>query len=233
VPAAPRNGRPPAAVFFDLDGLLLDTETVWSKAEAELFARHGRTFGPAEKRRLIGTSGAKAASLIEEMLDLPGQGAALSAAIRDLVWEALEEGAPAQPGAVELVAELSERGVPIGVASNSPRAIVDRAIAYSALNVEFGVVLGGDDVPNPKPAPDVYLAAARALGAEPRDAVALEDSPPGVASARGAGMHVIGVPSFPGVTLEEAHVVAESLHDPVVRAAVGLPARERDRDRDR
>ena len=223
---ASANGCAPAAVVFDLDGLLLDTESVWTQAEGELFARHGRTFGPGEKRRLIGTSGAKAASIIEEMLDLPGQGQVLAAAIRDLVWHALEAGAAAQPGAVELVRELAEAGVPIGVASNSPRAIVDRAIAYSALDVTFGVVLGGDDVPNPKPAPDVYLHAARHLGAEPHQAVALEDSPPGVASARAAGLHVIGVPSFPGVTLDEAHVVASSLDDPAVRAAVGLPARD-------
>ena len=222
VPEPSAGGGAPAAVVFDLDGLLLDTESVWTQAEAELFARHGQTFGPEQKRHLIGTSGAATARIIEEMLGLPGQGHALAAAIRDLVWEALEEGAPARPGAVELVAELAAEGVPIGVASNSPRAIVDRALAFSALNATFGIVLGGDDVEHPKPAPDLYLQAATALGAAPHEAVALEDSPPGVASARAAGLRVVGVPSFPGVTLEEAHVIAASLADPAVRAAVGL-----------
>jgi HAD superfamily hydrolase (TIGR01509 family) len=216
------NGRGPAAVVFDLDGLLLDTESVWTRAEAELFERHGRTFGAAEKRRMIGTSGPKAARMLEEMLDLPGQGVSLAITVRDLVWTMLEEGAPPQPGAVALVTALADRGTPMGVASNSPRAIVDRALEYSAIDIAFGVVLGGDEVEHAKPAPDLYLQACRALGADPLNAVALEDSPPGVAAARAAGMKVIGVPSFPGITLDEAHVIAGSLEEAAVLAAVGL-----------
>jgi HAD superfamily hydrolase (TIGR01509 family) len=210
-------------VVFDLDGLLLDTESVWTRAEAELFARHGRTFGADEKRRLLGTSGPKAARMLEEMLELPGEGIALAITVRDFVWDALEEGgAPARPGAVELVSALAARGTPIGVASNSPRAIVDRALEFSVLDIAFGVVLGGDEVANPKPAPDLYLAACHGLGADPAHAVALEDSPPGVAAAKAAGLRVIGVPSFPGVTLDEAHLVADSLEAAAVHAAVGL-----------
>jgi HAD superfamily hydrolase (TIGR01509 family) len=138
------------------------------------------------------------------------------------VWDELEAGAPARPGAVELVTALADRGTPIGVASNSPRAIVDRALDFSILDVPFGVVLGGDEVDNPKPAPDLYLAACRGLGADPARAVALEDSPPGVAAAKAAGLTVIGVPSFPGVSLHEAHLVADSLEAAAVHAAVGL-----------
>ncbi len=216
------NGRGPAAVVFDLDGLLLDTESVWTRAEVKLFARYGRVFGPDEKRRLIGTSGARAALIFEDMLDLPGEGEALMIAVRNLVWIELEEGAPAQPGAPELVAALVQRGTPIGVASNSPRSIVGRALSFSVLEGPFGVVLGGDEVADPKPAPDVYLEACRRLGADPVASVALEDSPTGVAAAKAAGLRVIGVPSFPGVTLEEAHVVADSLETAAVREAVGL-----------
>jgi HAD superfamily hydrolase (TIGR01509 family) len=222
VPTFFADGRGPAAVVFDLDGLLLDTESIWTRAEAELFARHGRVFGTDEKRRMIGTSGQTTAKILEEMLDLPGEGVSLAGTIRDLVWTMLGEGAPARPGALALVTALAERGTPIGVASNSPRAIVDRALQFSALDVEFGVVLGGDDVEHPKPAPDVYLEACRALGADPDKSVALEDSPPGVAAARAAGLKVVGVPSFPGVTLDDAHVVAGSLEETAVRTAVGL-----------
>ena len=216
------NGDGPAAVIFDLDGLLLDTESVWTRAEVKLFAQYGRTFGDAEKRRLIGTSGARAAGILEDMLGLPGEGAALSALVRDLVWTELEAGTEAQPGAVALVAALARRGTPIGVASNSPRAIVDRSLSFSVFDAPFGVVLGGDEVEHPKPAPDLYLEACRRLGADPARCVAFEDSPPGVASARAAGLRVVGVPSFPGVTLEEAHVVTESLADAAAREAVGL-----------
>jgi beta-phosphoglucomutase-like phosphatase (HAD superfamily) len=85
-------------------------------------------------------------------------------------------------------------------------------------------VVTADDVPRAKPAPDVYLAAAAALGARPADCAALEDSQTGVAAAKTAGMFVIGVPSLPGVRLDEADVVAASLEDPRVWEALGLPA---------
>ncbi|HSD79360.1 MAG TPA: HAD-IA family hydrolase, partial [Solirubrobacteraceae bacterium] len=88
----------------------------------------------------------------------------------------------------------------------------------------FDVTVAGDEVANPKPAPDGYLAAAAALGAEPAACVALEDSPPGVAAAKAAGMLVVGVPSFPGVALDGADLVAGSLREPAVLAAVGLRA---------
>ena len=86
----------------------------------------------------------------------------------------------------------------------------------------FEVVVAADDVPEPKPSPDVYLRACELLGAEPSRSIALEDSPTGVASARAAGMFVIGIPSFPGVVLDGADLVGESLADPLVRRALGL-----------
>jgi beta-phosphoglucomutase-like phosphatase (HAD superfamily) len=88
----------------------------------------------------------------------------------------------------------------------------------------FDAIVTADDVPAPKPAPDCYLAAARALGAPPADCVALEDSATGVAAARAAGMFVVGVPSFPGVVLAQADLVAASLEDAEVRRVLGLRA---------
>jgi beta-phosphoglucomutase-like phosphatase (HAD superfamily) len=84
------------------------------------------------------------------------------------------------------------------------------------------LVVAGDEVPEAKPSPDVYLRACRLLGAEPARSIALEDSPTGVAAARAAGMFVIGIPSFPGVLLDEADLLGRSLLDPAVRAALGL-----------
>ena len=91
------------------------------------------------------------------------------------------------------------------------------------------MVLGGDEVANPKPAPDIYAAACERLGASPARAVALEDSPTGVAAAMAAGMYVIGVPSLRGVVLR-AHLTASSLSEPSVRQALGLPADPPGRD---
>jgi beta-phosphoglucomutase-like phosphatase (HAD superfamily) len=101
---------------------------------------------------------------------------------------------------------------------------VDRALGIAGMLDTFDVTVAGDEVPLPKPAPDGYLAAARALGADPTACVALEDSNTGVAAAVAAGMYVVGVPSFPGVELLDAHLVAPSLEDPAVLALLGLRA---------
>jgi HAD superfamily hydrolase (TIGR01509 family) len=131
------------------------------------------------------------------------------------VMEEALKGVEPMPGAVELLDALA---VPTGVASNSPRSFVDRALEVSGLRERFDCVLSADDVARPKPAPDLYLALARGLGADPAACVALEDSPTGVAAARAAGAFVIGVPSLAGIVLDDAHLVADSLADPRVLA---------------
>jgi len=88
--------------------------------------------------------------------------------------------------------------------------------------LHFEIVVTGDEVAAPKPAPDVYLRACELLGAEPSRSIGLEDSPTGVAAARAAGMFVIGIPSFPGIALDGADLVGDSLADPLVRGALGL-----------
>jgi HAD superfamily hydrolase (TIGR01509 family) len=106
----------------------------------------------------------------------------------------------------------------VGVASNSPRTFVERTLEVAGLRDRFACVLSADDVAHPKPAPDVYVALARGLGADPAACVALEDSPTGVAAARAAGAFVIGIPSLDGMVLDEADLVVESLADPRVLA---------------
>jgi HAD superfamily hydrolase (TIGR01509 family) len=204
-----------AAVLFDNDGLLLDTESLWTRAEVVLFERFGLTFTIEHKRELIGTSGPVAEATIERHLGRPGEGAALMAELHEMVMEQALLGVEPMPGAVELLDRLD---VPVGVASNSPRSFVERTLAAAGLRERFGCVLGADDVAHPKPAPDLYVALAQGLGADPRACVALEDSVTGVAAARAAGAFVIGVPSLDGIVLDEADLVAESLADPRVLA---------------
>jgi HAD superfamily hydrolase (TIGR01509 family) len=206
---------PAAAVLFDNDGLLLDTEVLWTRAEVALFARFGMTFTIEHKRELIGTSGPRSEAIIERQLGAPGRGRELMAELHELVMEEALKGVEPMPGAVELLDALA---VPTGVASNSPRSFVDRALEVSGLRERFDCVLSADDVARPKPAPDLYLALARGLGADPAACVALEDSPTGVAAARAAGAFVIGVPSLAGIVLDDAHLVADSLADPRVLA---------------
>jgi HAD superfamily hydrolase (TIGR01509 family) len=130
-----------------------------------------------------------------------------------------EHGVDPMPGAAELVVALADR-VPVAVASNTHEVDTRRVLIRSGLpDVFTAIVCAGDGI-SPKPAPDVYVAACAALGAEPSAAIALEDSPTGVAAARAAGMHVIGVPSTPGVPLD-AHRVVASLTDVTVDILVG------------
>jgi HAD superfamily hydrolase (TIGR01509 family) len=211
------------AVVFDNDGLLLDTEEAWTRAEETLFERRGRAFTMEHKRSLIGSSRTTAAAKLEAMLELPGEGEPLMDELHELVMEEALNGVPPRPGAIELLDALGGEGTPLGLASNSSREFVERTLASAdLLDGRFRCVITADDVEHPKPAPDLYLAACRAMGADPGASAALEDSPPGVASAAAAGLYVIAVPYFPDHTLPGASLMATSLADPEVARALGL-----------
>jgi HAD superfamily hydrolase (TIGR01509 family) len=213
----------PAAVVFDNDGLLLDTESVWTRAEQDLFERRGTEFTPADKRELVGTSAAIAGAVLERRLGEPGRAAELIEELNALVVAELEHGVEAMVGARELLHALRQRGTPIGLVSNSPLRFVLRSLQIVGFEDRFDVILSAHEVAAPKPAPDPYLEACRRLGVEPGPSVvALEDSPTGVAAARAAGLTVIGVPSIEGLALEEAHHIAESLRDEVVFRRLAL-----------
>lgn len=216
--------RPPAAVILDNDGLTLDSETVWTRAEVTLFERRGRTFTHAHKLELVGSAGPVAAAKLERMLELePGAGAAVLHELGDLVVAELAAGCEAMPGARALLTALGAAGIPFALCSNSPRRIVDAALVGSGLTGAFAATVAGDEVPRGKPAPDPYLAAAAALGVAPGVCVALEDSPTGAASARAAGMTVLGIPSVPGVSLDGlVDAQFASLEDPALGARLGL-----------
>jgi HAD superfamily hydrolase (TIGR01509 family) len=212
----------PDAVVFDNDGLLLDTESCWTRAEVTLFANHGAVFTMEHKRDLIGSSRATAAAKLERILAAPGRGLQLMDELHDLVMEEAARGVEPRPGALELAAALRERGTPVALASNSVPDFVHLTLERAGAAHLFDHVLTAHDVAAPKPAPDVYLAACAALGAAPERSVGLEDTATGIAALRAAGMFAIGVPSLPGVVLDEADLVASSLADPSVHRALGL-----------
>jgi HAD superfamily hydrolase (TIGR01509 family) len=213
----------PDAVIFDNDGLLLDTESVWTRAEEDLFERRGLEFTPADKLDLVGTSAAIAGGILERRLGEPGRAGELIEELNELVVAELERGVEAMLGARELLERLGEQGVPLGLVSNSPLRFVRRSIELAGFEEHFDVVLSAHEVAAPKPAPDPYLEACRRLGVEAGPSViALEDSPTGVAAARAAGLTVIGIPSVEGVLLDEAHHLAESLLDDAVAQRLAL-----------
>jgi HAD superfamily hydrolase (TIGR01509 family) len=214
----------PQAVVFDNDGLLLDTEEAWTRAERTLFGRRGREFTIEHKRTLIGSARGVAALKLEAMLERSGEGEQLMDELIELVMDEALAGVEPRPGALELLGRLGETGVALAVASNSEPAFLERTLASAGLlhDGPFRAIVSAQDVVAPKPAPDIYLEACRRLGADPADSVALEDSPTGAAAAVAAGMFVIGVPDFAGGELPGVDVLAASLAEPAVAQALGL-----------
>lgn len=203
-----------SAVVFDCDGLLLDTETCWSRAEACLFADHGFDFGPIEKDLLIGRSLEAACADMAAYFGKPGRGPDLAIDLIHRVERELAAGVKLMPGAAELI-ELLVGRVPLGIATNSPRRLLTAALDRTDLSDYFQASIAADEVTRPKPGPELYLRAFAMLGADPEAGVALEDSSTGVKSARAAHTFLITVPSQPGKDLDGDYVCA-SLADPAV-----------------
>jgi HAD superfamily hydrolase (TIGR01509 family) len=202
------------AVIFDMDGLLLDTETLWHAAEVELFTRHGGEFTWDDKMAVIGTSYDFTADYFADRLGLPRQrGHELVSEMISLMHDLVRRSVDARPGAVELVEGLREVAVPLGLASNSPRFLVDDALATARLGDAFDTIVTSDDVEHSKPAPDIYLLACLRLGVEPADALALEDSASGVAAAKAAGLTCIAVPQFAETDVSAADRIVDSLEE--------------------
>ncbi|MBO0657126.1 HAD family phosphatase [Streptomyces triculaminicus] len=189
------------AVIFDCDGLLVNTEACWTVAEAAVFAEHGHPFGPEQKALVIGRTVEAAGDAMAQYLGRPGAGAELAVELLGRVRKELFQGAAALPGAAELV-RACRAAVPIAVASNSPRELLDTALWSAGLADCFTHSFAADEVRSPKPAPELYLTACETLGVFPKRSVAFEDSATGIASARAAGLYVAVVPSLPGVDLD-------------------------------
>jgi HAD superfamily hydrolase (TIGR01509 family) len=206
------------AVVFDMDGLLLDTETLWHSAEVELFARYGGEFTWDDKIAVIGTSYDFTAEYFSDRLGLPRErGPELVGEMISLMHDLVRRSVDARPGAVELVDRLRELRVPLGLASNSPRFLVDDALATAGMTDAFDAIVTSDDVELAKPAPDIYLLACERLGVAPADALALEDSASGVAAAKAAGLTCIAVPQFAETDVSAADRIVDSLEELIER----------------
>lgn len=206
------------AVVFDMDGLLLETEVLWQRAEARLFARHGAEFTFEDKLTVMGTSAAFTGEFFARRLGFPAdQAPSLIREVSELMLEELQAQVEARPGAAELVKRLRGR-VPLGLASNSPRFLVDAALRGGGFSDAFDAVVSSDDVAHHKPAPDLYLLACERLGVAPADALALEDTTSGIAAAKAAGMACFAVPQFAETDVTAADRVVDSLEELLVEA---------------
>ena len=206
------------AVVFDMDGLLLETEVLWHRAEGRLFERHGAEFTFEDKLTVMGTSAAFTGEFFARRLGYqPDRAGSLIREVSELMLEELQTQVDARPGAAELVKRLQGR-VPLGLASNSPRFLIDAALKGAGFSDAFDAVVSSDDVAHHKPAPDLYLLACERLGVAPAEALALEDTTSGIAAAKAAGMACIAVPQFAETDVSAADRVIDSLEELLAEA---------------
>jgi HAD superfamily hydrolase (TIGR01509 family) len=182
-----------AAVVFDLDGVLIDSEPVWERVRRGLVAERRGHWAPDAQRRLMGMSTPEWARYLSEDLGVglpPGQVAAL---VIERMAASYREHLPLLPGAVGAVRRLAARW-PLGLASSAAAVLIETVLESSGLRPCFQVTMSTEQVARGKPAPDIYLAVAARLGCAPADCAAVEDSSNGLRSAAAAGLHVIAVP---------------------------------------
>jgi HAD superfamily hydrolase (TIGR01509 family) len=204
----------PAAVVFDLDGVLIESEQVWDAAREALVRERGGTWDERATTDMMGMSSKEWSSYMHDRLGAPMEPAEINDDVVRRVAAAYGEHLPLLPHAVETVQALGERRR-LGVASSSNRPIIELVLDRMGVRDRFAAVVSSEEVANGKPAPDVYLAVARELGVEPEDCVAIEDSTNGIKSALAAGMRTIAVPNRQfrpdDDVLESASVVVPSL----------------------
>jgi HAD superfamily hydrolase (TIGR01509 family) len=204
------------AVVFDLDGVIVDSEQVWDDVREAYTRESGGTYTEQAARDMMGMSSLEWSRYMAEALGVPGTPEEINAAIVERMLGRYGEAPPLIPGAVDAVRRLSARW-PLAIASSSNPELIDVVVRASGLADVFAIAVSSQELPRGKPAPDVYLEAARRLGVDPRQCGAVEDSHNGILSAKDAGMFVVAVPNphFPphDDALGEADVVLRSIDE--------------------
>ena len=205
------------AVIFDLDGVIVDSEIWWDDARRDFAAARGRQWTEADRAAVMGANSRQWSRTMAERLRLDDPDTRIERAIVDaVVGRYRREGPPLIDGAVDAVRAITQR-LPSAVASSAHHEVIDAALTSTGLADVFRVIVSSDEVERGKPAPDVYLEAARRLGESPARCMVIEDSYNGVKSAKAAGMTCVLVPNrtippAPG-TAEMADFVAQRLAD--------------------
>jgi HAD superfamily hydrolase (TIGR01509 family) len=182
------------AVVFDLDGVLIDSEDVWARAREQLARERGGRYSEQAKLDMMGMSSLEWSRYMHDVVGLPEPPEEISREVVARLETIYRDRLPVNDGAVTAVRRLGARWA-LGLASSSNRELIDLVLELAGLTHEFRATVSSEEVARGKPAPDVYLEAARRLGVDPALCAAIEDSAPGIRSAKAAGMHVIAFPN--------------------------------------
>jgi HAD superfamily hydrolase (TIGR01509 family) len=202
------------AVVFDMDGVIVDSEQVWDDVRQVYTRESGGTFTPEATRAMMGMSSPEWSRYMADSLGVPGTPDEINAAIVERMLARYGERPPLISGAVDAVRRIGSHW-PLAVASSSNPELIDVVLRVAGIDSLFVTAVSSQEVERGKPAPDVYLEAARRLGVEPARCAAVEDSQAGIRSAKAAGMRVVAVPNphFPpdDAALEQADIVLASI----------------------
>ncbi|MGO0576111.1 HAD family hydrolase [Ornithinimicrobium panacihumi] len=206
----PMSPQLPAAVLWDMDGTIIDTEPYWMAAETDLVESFGGTWTHEQGLQLVGNPLVVSAEIILAQTPVTGTPEEIVDLIQGRVRARMAEQMPWRPGALELLTGLKERGVPCALVTMSCTVLAE--VLQEALpEGTFDAVITGDVVAHGKPHPEPYLTAAAHLGVDPEDCVALEDSPTGTASAVAAGVPTIGIPHMVSIDARPGLRLVDSL----------------------
>jgi HAD superfamily hydrolase (TIGR01509 family) len=182
------------AFIFDLDGVLVDSEQVWDAARKDVVAANGGSWREGAEHDMLGMSSKEWPVYVVEQLGARLTPRQVNDAVVDAMLRGYRERLPLLPGACEAVERAAER-MPIGLASSSNREVIDLVLELMDVAALFRATVSSEEVARGKPAPDVYLEAARRMGVDPREAGAVEDSANGIRSAHAAGLRVFAIPN--------------------------------------
>ena len=196
------------AVAFDLDGVLIQSEEVWDAVREAYVRERGGRYDDDVQRAMMGMSSTEWSRYLHEAAGIPDEPDEINAEVVRLMLAAYRDHLPLIPGAVEAVRRLAAR-FPLGLASSSNRELIDTVLEVAGLAQYFTATVSSEEVARGKPAPDVYLEAARRLDVAPERCAAVEDSHGGIRSAKSAGMRVVAIPNASYPPDEEALALAD------------------------
>jgi HAD superfamily hydrolase (TIGR01509 family) len=210
---------PYSAVIFDMDGVLVDTEPMHLRALNQVLAESGFALSEEENQQLLGTSFKATWDFLIKRFNFEAELERYAPAYDEAVVSLLREPLTPALGSMKLLADLRTHKVPLALASSAKRRWIEATLGALGMSHFFPISVSGEDVAHSKPAPDIFLLTASRLGLPANRCLVIEDSPNGIAAARGAGMDVIAVrtPNTEGLPLENATRIVSSLEEIDVR----------------